>query len=187
MRGRIIGLPAIWGIVCSSVLLAADSIPEQKGQFCWPMQFGGVVLGISQDSHVQRLLGPGILRSDPGDRTRYYLDPKRSATLRVLMFTDTIVGEVSVATGVDPAIPATELAKAMSKFFNPLEGFGNWHALQLGSSKRDVLKNLGEPRTRENADEWVYESRCAGDLPRFFTLYFSNGRIYRVVFSAPPG
>ena len=178
---RGLNLLATLAIVCSSASAA------EKGQFCWPMHFAGVVLGVSQEPHVQRLLGQGFLRSEPPDRTRIYIDSKRTATLRVTMVTDTIVGEVSIANGIDSAIPSADLTRASSKFFDPLEGFGNWHALKLGSTKAEVLKNLGEPKERKTPDDWVYESRCVEDLPQFFTLHFRNGRISKVVFSAPPG
>jgi hypothetical protein len=173
--------------IYSGMSVGADGVSEPKGQFCWPMHFAGVVLGVSQDSHVQRLLGRGIRRATPGDGARYYVDAKHTGTLRVVTHTDAIVGEVSIAVGIDPAISGTNLARATSKFFDPLEGFGNWHALRLGSSTEEVLKNLGEPRRRKSADAWVYEAACTCELPEYLTIYFSKGRISRVVFSAPPG
>ena len=41
--------------------------------------------------------------------------------------------------------------------FDPHEPFGNYHALQLGSSKETVLGNLGKPQRRVNIDKWEYE------------------------------
>jgi hypothetical protein len=89
--------------------------------------------------------------------------------------------------GVDPAIRASELKQAESKWFNPADGFGNWHALRLGSSRDDVVKNLGEPKKRISANDWQYETTCTCELPEFFDIFFKNDKVAKVVFSAPAG
>jgi hypothetical protein len=55
----------------------------------------------------------------------------------------------------------------------------------LGSTKDEVKKNLGEPVNGNTTDAWRYDSTCACELGRFFTVHFKNDRIYKVVFSAP--
>jgi hypothetical protein len=102
-------------------------------------------------------------------------------------FTDSVVGEVTLRVGIDPAIKAAELKKAESNWFSPDEGFGNWHALRLGSLKEQVLKNLGEPKKKVGADNWMYETTCECELPEYFNIYFKEGRVVKVVFSAPAG
>ncbi len=98
-----------------------------------------------------------------------------------------VVGEVMVKRGVDPKLNATELKQAESQWFQPGDGFGNWHALQLGSSEQDVLRNLGEPKKRIAANDWRYETVCECEIPEYFDLFFKDGHVIKVVFSAPAG
>ncbi len=179
---------------CLAILfgLAANARSEElnlpQGAVCWPLHFSGITLGITTDPQVQRLLGQGVFRSKEGDAGgRYYIDKKAKATLHVVSYTDAIVGEVIVVDGVSPEITATEYKVAVTPWFSPDEGFGNWHALHLGSTKEDVLKNLGKPESEISANEWQYSSTCACELPEFFTLSFKNGRLFKIVLSAPPG
>lgn len=172
--------------------LAANARSEElnlpQGAVCWPLHFSGITLGITTDPQVQRLLGRGVFRSKEGDAGgRYYIDKKAKATLHVVSYTDAIVGEVTVVEGVSPEITATEYKGAVTPWFSPDEGFGNWHALHLGSTKDDVLKNLGKPESEISANEWQYSSTCTCELPEFFTLSFKNGRLFKIVLSAPPG
>ena len=90
-------------------------------------------------------------------------------------------------TGIDPAIKPKEKGTAISKLFDPNEGFGNFHALHLGSSKQEVENNLGEPKRRINKNEWKYDTTCACEIPEYFIVYFLNDRINKIVFSAPAG
>lgn len=158
------------------------------GSVCWPLHFSGITLGITTDSQVERLLGRGVFRKGEGDTGgRYFTDMRGTATLHVISYTDYVVGEVTLRAGVDPAIRPNERQLASSKWFNPEEGFGNWHALRLGSSKDEVLKNLGQPKKKVVSDEWRYDTICACELPEYFTVSFKDGRVVRVVFSAPAG
>jgi hypothetical protein len=166
----------------------AEELNLPQGSVCWPLHFSGITLGITTDPQVQRLLGKGIFRSSEGDAGgRYYIDKNSKATLHVVSYTDSIVGEVTIVKGISPEIKATEQKTAVSPWFSPNEGFGNWHALSLGSSKEDVLKNLGKPEREISANEWMYSSTCACELPHFFTLSFKNGRLFKIVLSAPAG
>jgi hypothetical protein len=161
---------------------------EQRGKVCWPLHFSGIVPGITDDSQVQRLLGAGVFRKDEGDTGgRYFIDKAHTATLHVVSFTMNVVGEVMVKRGVDPKLNATELKQAESQWFQPGDGFGNWHALQLGSSEQDVLRNLGEPKKRIAANDWRYETVCECEIPEYFDLFFKDGHVIKVVFSAPAG
>jgi hypothetical protein len=127
-------------------------------------------------------------RKNQGDTGgRYFVDAKGTATLHVVAYTDFVVGEVTLRTGIDPGIKADEQKLAVSKWFIPDEGFGNWHALHLGSSKEDVLKNLGEPKEKVSANNWMYETSCTCELPEFFNIFFKDGHVIKVVFSAPAG
>ena len=129
-----------------------------------------------------------MFRKNEGDAGgRYFIDSKSSATLHVVEYTDAVVGEVTILSDIDPEITPTEKARAATKWFSPNEGFGNWHALRLGSSKEDVLKNLGKPEKKKNTDEWTYSTTCTCELPEFFTLFFKNGQLFKVVLSAPAG
>jgi hypothetical protein len=143
---------------------------------------------VTDDSQVQRLLGGGVARKDEGDTGgRYFIDKAHTATLHVVSYTMEVVGEVTLRGGVDPTVRANELKQAESQWFKPDEGFGNWHALHLGSSSDDVLKNLGEPKKRVAANDWRYETICECELPEYFDVFFKDGKIVRVVFSAPAG
>ena len=176
--------------LATTVAVAADAEKSQPSSkpVCWPLHFSGVVLGITSDSEVQRILGNGAHRPDQGDAGgRYFLNTKRTATLHVVSFTDAIVGEVTLTQGVDPAIQVAELKAATTQFFDPEHGFGNMHALRLGSTKAEVLKNLGPPEGDQTSSDWRYSSGCACELPEYFTISFRKGRVYQVVFSAPPG
>jgi hypothetical protein len=147
---------------------------------CWPLHFAGITLGINTDSEVQRLLGTGISRDEIDEVSRFFVDPQGSATLHVKSCTDAIVCEVTVQEGI--AVKPTEVSKATSKWFHPLAGFGNWHALHLGSTKDEVRKNLGDPINGNTTDSWRYDSACVCEIPTGFTVYFKNNRINKVVF-----
>lgn len=90
---------------------------------------------------MQRLLGNGVFRSDEGDTGgRYFVDSKQTATFHTEAYTDAIIGEVIVQDGV--LLNKSEVEKAISPWFKPPPGFGNWHALHLSSTKKDVKKIL---------------------------------------------
>jgi len=162
-------------------LLPPIADPEEartpKGKVCWPLHFAGITVGDTTDSQVQRLLGRGVFRADEGHTGgRYFLDAKETATLHVVEGVDRVVEELTLRIGVDPALKPSEHSAAASKWFQPQEGFGNWHALHLGSSKKDVLENLGEPQEVLKNKEWLYESTCSCELPNYLTIAFKNDR-----------
>jgi hypothetical protein len=132
------------------------------------------------------LLGAGAHRPREEDGVRYYLDPNKRATLRIATYTDAVVGEISLSEGVAPGLSTDERCRAVSRYFEPLEGFGNWHALKLGATKGEVRANLGTPAKTEDDDTWVYEAACTCELPDL-TFYFRADKAVRIVFSAPPG
>lgn len=178
-------LVVLFGLVANT---GAEELNLRQGAVCWPLHFSGITLGITNDSQVQRLLGRGVFRSKEGDTGgRYYIDKKAKATLHVVSYTDTIVGEVTIVEGISPEIAVSERKDAVTPWFSPDEGFGNWHALRLGSTKEDVLKNLGKPESEISTDEWRYSSTCTCELPEFFTMSFKNGRLFKIVLSSPPG
>lgn len=165
---------------------AAPAAEPPLSPVCWPLNFAGITLGVTTDSQVQRLLGKGVAKPDEGDTGgRYFIDPQQTATLHVVSYTDAIVGEVTVEEGAHLS-PSMRKA-AISRWFDPKEQFGNWHQLHLGSSKHEVLANLGTPPKGKDTSAWEYPSACACELPVYFTIYFKNDRIYKVVFSAPAG
>ena len=179
---------AAW--VLSVGLLATPVWAEEKlplSPVCWPPNFAGIVLGVTTDPEVERLLGKGLFVKADGDTGgRYFIDAKRTATLHSVSYTDRVVGELTLEQGVAVA-PADE-RRATSRWFDPTGGFGNWHALRLGSTKEEVKENLGAPDANERTDNrWRYDSKCACELEVFFTVHFKNDRINKVVFSAPPG
>lgn len=177
-------------MIFSNGVRSAENPVQQnaKGTVCWPLHFAGVTLGITNDSQLRRLLGNGNYRRLEGETGgRYFIDEKRRATLHVVMYTDTVVGELSIQEGLDSKLKNDEQKEAVSKFFNPEEGFGNWDALHLGVTKAEVLKNLGEPALRISSNIWQYSTSCACEIPQFFTVYFKNERLFRVVFAAPAG
>jgi hypothetical protein len=151
------------------------------------MHYAGIVVGTSQDNHVVRLLGRGAHRPKESDGVRYYVDPRGKITMKVSTFTYGTVGELSLESDVAKALSASERAKAVSKYLDPEEGFGNWHALKLGATQDEVRKNLGSPAEIQGPDAWVYSAQCTCELTQYLTVYFEHGKVRRVVFSAPPG
>jgi hypothetical protein len=167
---------------------AADEAALPQGWVCWPLDYSGIVLGITTDSQVERLLGEGLIRESEGTTGgRYFVDEKRTATLHAVFYTDDVVGEVTIEEGINPEIHDEEQKNATSKWFNPAEGFGNYHALRLGSKKEDVIKNLGLPEEEIEPNGWRYQSKCCCELPVYFTLFFREDRMFKIVLSAPNG
>jgi hypothetical protein len=175
-------------IGCGLLTLQSQDYKPVKGSVCWPLHFAGITLAETTDSEAQRLLGNGVFRKKDGDTGgRYFVDLKHTATLHVVSYTDFVVGEVTLRAGIDPALKSSEVSLAETKWLKPDEGFGNRHELQLGSTKEEVLKNLGEPKERVNANDWQYATSCACELPEYFDLFFKQGHLAKIVFSAPAG
>jgi hypothetical protein len=171
---------------CLALASAHAEEPLPSSPVCWPPNYAGIVLGVTTDGEVERLLGKGLVVKDEGeDPRRYFIDAKGTATLYAVGFTDAVIGELVFESGI--AIPPKGRAAATSRWFDPSQGFGNRHALRLGSTKTEVRANLGPPTSESTEDGWRYDSRCMCELEIYFTLYFKNDRVTRVVFSAPPG
>lgn len=169
--------------------LASSSSPSpagtRKGTVCWPLNFAGITVGVNTDSQVQRLLGKGVFREDEGHTGgRYYVDANSTATLHIVEEVDRVVEELTVAEGLSHEIKISERASATSKWFDPHEPFGNFHALHLGSTKEEVVSNLGEPQKRVNVNNWQYESTCACEIPDYLTVSFKAGRLIQLELSA---
>ncbi len=183
-------LIAICGLAAACLLPISRSqdLKLPRGTVCWPLHFSGITLGLTDDSEVQRLLGKGISRKAEGDTGgRYFIDEAHTATLHVVSFTDYVIGELTLQVGIDPTIRSSELRQAESKWFKPAYGFGNWHSLHLGSSRDDVIRNLGEPKKRVAPNDWRYEPVCQCELPEYFDIFFEDNSVVKVVFSAPAG
>ena len=166
---------------------AAEPDGTANSKFCWPLNFGGVVAGTTNDAQVVRLLGAGALRPFEEDGVRYYLDRNKRATLRIANFTDAVVGEISLPEGVAPGLSTDERRRAVSRYFEPFKGFGSWHALKLGATKGELRSNLSTPAKTEDDDTWVCEAACTCELPEYLTSYFRADKAVRIIFSAPPG
>src|ERR1035437_1651963 len=52
-----------------------------------------------------------------------------------------------------------------------------------------VSMRLSPRAAKEKSAEkgWIYDSKCACELPVYFTVFFKNDRVCRVVLSAPAG
>jgi hypothetical protein len=171
-------------VISLAFLLSSTGMAERKEKVCWPLHFAGITLGITTDPEVTRLIGNGVFRKDEGDAGgRVFVDKNHTATLHTVSFTDQVVGEVTVSSGV-AGLSESELSMAETSFFDPNYGFGNWHALKLGSTQSEVVKNLGEPAEKNKQSGWVYYTACACEIPECFTIYFTNGRVTKVVFGA---
>jgi hypothetical protein len=161
-----------------SSIAGTDEGRVQKGKVCWPLHFAGITLGNTTDSQVQRLLGRGVFRGGEGHTGgRYFLDVKHTATLHIEEGVDRIVDTLTLRTGIDSALKPSEHSAAVSKWFEPQEGFGNWHAFRLGASRKEVLENFGEPQEVLRNGGWLYESTCSCDLPDYLTILFRNDRV----------
>lgn len=195
-----IGKPRLLRSCCGFVTLVVALVPLTVGaggvprespvsnRFCWPPNFAGVVAGTTNDDQVVRLLGAGAYRPNEDEGVRYYIDRRHSATLLISTYTDAVVGSISLAQGVDPSLMPAERKRAESRYFDPQEAFGNWHALKLGATKAEVQSNMGEPAKKEEAENtWTYEAACTCELPEYLVFHFRNDKVVRVEFSAPPG
>ena len=165
----------------------AQDVTPKPGTFCWPMHYAGVIAGTSRDKHVVRLLGKGAHRPKESEGVRYFIDSRGKMTMKVSTFTDGFVGEIALEQGINTSLTPRERTRALAKNLEPDEGFGNWHALRLGSTREQVRENLGPPAETPNPDTWVFNAECTCELPQYLTLYFQGGKVVRVVFSAPPG
>jgi len=116
-----------------------------------------------------------------------FIDRRGTATLETANYTDRVVGELTISAGVAARLTASQRRQATSQFFDPMEGFGNYHALHLGSTREQVLMNLGPPEGPAQSNDWRYSRGCTCELPEFFTISFKNDRIAKVVFAAPAG
>ena|SRR5450755_2331737 len=183
MKG--ISIILVFTIAASGASSHKDAQPRRV---CWPLHFAGLTVGLSNDSHMRRLLGDGVFRKNEGDTGgRIIIDSARTSTLHAQFYTDRTIGELTLSRGVEPGLTKSEQEQAASKYFNPREGFGNWHALHLGSNKDAVLANLGPPESGGTTDEWTYFTACVCELDEYFTITFVNGHISKVLFAAPSG
>ena len=178
---------AVIVVAVAAFFPGAGEAQSKPGSFCWPMHYAGIVPGISQEKHVVRLLGQGAHRTQVGDGVRYYIDPAGTMTMQVAFVTDRVVGEISLESGIARTLSKSERARAVSKHLDSKEGFGNWHALRLGSTRQEVERNLGRPAKKSGLNEWVYNAECACEIPEYLTIFFVQGSVQRVVFSAPAG
>ena len=175
-------------LTSSAFTVRAQELKLKHGSVCWPLHISGITLGETNDSEVLRLLGKGLERTGQVETAgRFFTNKGHTATLHVISYTDEVVGEVTLRAGIDPSIHTSELKQAESEWFNATEGFGNWHALHLGSSRDDVAKNLSEPKKRIAVNDWRYETICECELPEYFDIFFKENKVTKVVFSAPPG
>ena len=159
----------------------------KQGAVCGPLSFAGVTAGVNTENEVVRLLGPGLARSDMGDAGgRIYVDKSHAATLQVSFYTDSVAGDITLVAGIDGVSPS-EIKKAESAYINPDVGFGNWHQLKLGASEDNVIDNLGQPNAKTETGGWEYVSSCSCDIEDTLTLFFKNGHVSKVVWSAPNG
>ena len=177
-RGRV--------FVSSAQTVAAYS--ENARKVCWPLYFAGIVVGVTNESQVRRLLGNGHFDRDEGSTDGlYFIDRQHKMTLHAVMYTDGVVGELSISRENNSNFNTEVLNQAVTDNLNVADGFGNWHRLKLGSTKQEVLENLGKPTKANSESVWRYDTRCSCEIQNYFMIYFSNGKIDRVVFLVPPG
>lgn len=184
MKTKLITIVIVAFSISSQV--TAQEKPLSNG-VCWPLNFAGITAGVNNDDQVVRLLGRGIFQQNAIDTGgRIFVDKKHTSMLQVICYTDRVVGDIIVSVGIENLLPI-EQKKAESPYFNPMEGFGNWHALHLGSTEEEVINNLGQPESKGKDGGWRYLTNCTCEIQNYFTIYFKNGRINKVVFSAPAG
>lgn len=176
-------------IVCVMLLAvfsSAQDTTKPNGTVCWQLHFSGVSVGVTEDDQLQRLMGgAGVFRSNEGHTGgRYYVDEKGEFTLHIEEGVDRVVESITVSKGVNRKFSAFEQNAAVSKWFYPKEGFGNWRALHLGSDTQEVRENLGEPKEKQKGGSvWVYESTCSCEIPNELSIEFHDGKVTEIVFS----
>jgi hypothetical protein len=172
-------------VIISLGNLTADSSKKIES-VCWPLHYAGITTGVNIDSQIIRLLGKGASKQHNGEMSRFYIDKKHAATLIVTFYTDKVIGDIELLMGTK-SLNKSEMVEAESSYFDPTEGFGAWNQLKLGSTQEDVVSNLGKPVSVELDHGWKYTTSCSCEIQSYFVIYFSEGRINRVVFSSPPG
>jgi hypothetical protein len=151
------------------------------------LHFAGVTLSVTTDAQVQRLLGNGMSRVSLDEKERFYLDTSKTATLHIVSYTDDVVGEITVEQDISSLPHTSDQNQAVSPWFNPAESFGFWRKLRLGSSKAEVLENLGISQKKMSDNAWEYTSTCTCEVPQHVTLYFKDERVHKIVFSGFDG
>lgn len=186
MRFKLIAL--VFMVSLGPVSVAHSKPLASQGTVCWPLNLAGVVVGVTNESQSQRLLGEGVFRKDEGTTGgRYFIDATHKVTLHLIYGSDSVVEKLILSSGIDSAIHQTELQTAATKWLSPEASFGNWHALRLGSSRKAALENLGQPKIGYSGDRWVYQTTCTCELPEYFILYFEHGHLTRISLEAPQG
>ncbi len=182
------------GLLCSFIVLLLGvncyaGAQQRNDMICGPLSFAGIVLDLTNDSQVTRLLGYGKLRNTQFEAKRYFVDRDLRATLIVTMniiinnkhrelFT---VKRLTIADSIDPFLKTAGQEMPVSKYFNPKEILFGLH---LGSAQEDVLKRLGKPKKKINENEWRYSAYCC-DAADDITLFFENGHIHKIVLAVP--
>ena len=158
-----------------------DPRPPEVRRVCQPAFWGGVLAGRTRVDALKRLFGPTATGLSHGEGVLTYSDP--ASTRRVdIRFLDNVVISLDVwEVASAPRLGSATPRPAKTSWINLAEGVGTWAAINVGTSRANVLDLLGRParsvETNEGLTSWTYESVCACELPAGFTLRFRGDRL----------
>lgn len=172
--------------VVTSLIFLAHEPSSKNGVIDSPPQWGSVSAAGLHKPDIQAILGPGVFRDTIGDcGASYYTDPTHSVTVSIFYFTDCLVGQFEVRSGLypPPHMNASEEKTFVSDSIAATRGFGYSGQIHFGDNTRRVTNQLGSPRTTfkdRDMQFWTYQ--CSDDTSNAISFGFLNGVLKSVRF-----
>ena len=161
-----------------ALIFLIGSIQFSKAQLCFPMDFGGIVPGITMVQDVVTLYGEGFFDEHQGHGGGHvYTNYTMTATLMVVIGMDHYIESVWIKKGIE--FPDSVLKNTMA-FISPRFEITNNGSLSVGlDASKDMIKaKYGVPTDMfENGNIWSYESKLKGEGCFFETslsFWFKN-------------
>ena len=179
-------------LIVLTIALALSNVSfvnAEKSALCYPPYWGGLLPGESGERETIKLYGEGMYQDLGYGKERYYYNKSKTHTLVVYFGTDDFVTDIFIHEGMKyPQGKAIKDIKPyISEWFDPLEGFGKWHRLKIGGSRKDVMKWLGSSHKEISNGEWEYRSKCSCGLPAGISVIFDSDKVVTVRFWSSQG
>jgi hypothetical protein len=181
-----------FALIIMTIVLALFNVSlvnAEEPALCYAPYYGGLLPGESSEREAVKLYGEGYYQNLEYVRERFYYNKSKSHTLIVHFGTDNFVTDIFIHEGMKyPHGKTTKNIKPyVSEWFNPLEGFGKWHRLKIGGSRKDAIKWLGPPHKEISNNEWEYRSKCSCGLPAGISVIFDSDKVVTVRFWSSQG
>jgi len=146
-------------------------------------RLAGLKVGADGDGQVVRQFGPGHLISKPWGGERYYRNG--DLYLFAAYATDMVLSEVTISrTPILP--PGRKDPLAAMQCPKVTVALTTGKGIALGATEAEVEKLYGKPSSR--ADGWEYKFlQSRGGLPKFFRVWFKDGRAVKISVFMPAG